>query len=146
MLQKRIPPLLAIAIIVILCAGAYSVSGVHVNKTHVNIHDRDIVITAERRGHILYGDAKGGGHLYGVNRPCKSEFPASWDAAEIIQTVRQIAANDNLSWQQQNNGYYVAEDEHKSIDVRVVLGPQQTKVITAYPVNVKRNPCPKNTP
>ena len=33
------------------------------------------LINVERQTHILYGDASGGGHLYGVGRPCKSEFP-----------------------------------------------------------------------
>lgn len=105
---------------------------------------RTIVLTPEREQHILYGDGRGGGHLHGVGKPCKSEFPPDWDAAQIIETSERIAANDNLDWEAQRNGYYVAESDQGHIRVRVVLGPQRQHIITAYPVNVERNPCPAN--
>lgn len=106
---------------------------------------RTIILTRERTSHILYGDHTGGGHRYGAGRPCKSEFPASWSDADIVRTVKKMAANDNLAWRQGRNGYYVSEQmQDDGINVRVVLGPQKRRVITAYPVNVERNPCPAN--
>lgn len=93
--------------------------------------------------HLLYGDGRGGGHMHGVGKACKSEFPVEWDAAEIVSHVKDVAANDNLNWKEQNNGYFVAEEMVENIRVRVVLNQNRTKIVTAYPTNVKRNPCPK---
>lgn len=100
-------------------------------------------LSVQTRQHILYGDASGGGHLHGMNAPCKSEFPADWDAHEIENTVVQIAANDNLPWKQQKNGYWVSESMQQGVRVRVVISADRNRIITAYPVNVKRNPCPE---
>lgn len=100
------------------------------------------IVTTQAVEHILYGNDRGGGHMYGQNKPCKSEFPASWDKEEIIRNVTKVAANDNLDWEQQDNGYYVAEDMVEGINVRVVLSQNKGRVITSYPTNVKRNPCP----
>lgn len=105
---------------------------------------RVVILTPEHAQHILYGDERGGGHLHGVSKPCKSEFPQDWDAEKITTTAERIAANDNLNWEAQHNGYYVAESNEGDVRVRVVLGPQRQHIITAYPVNVERNPCPAN--
>lgn len=101
----------------------------------------DIILTEKAKQHILYGDSKGGGHIYGANIPCKSEFPESWDSQKIIETVKRQAANDNLDWEKQSNGYYVSENTHENIKTRVVLGRNQEYIITAYPTNQPRNPC-----
>ena len=100
-------------------------------------------LTAEAEQHILYGDHRGGGHLHGTGVPCKSEFPADWDAYEVIDRVQAIAANDNLDWEKQDNGYYVAEQAVEGTRVRVVLNRDRSGVVTAYPTNVTRNPCPR---
>ena len=102
------------------------------------------LITDERRTHILYGDATGGGHLYGQNKPCKSEFPRHWDENTIIKEIEMIAANDNLNWEQQRNGYYVTQQKVGTVTVRVVKDRDNKDVITAYPTNTYRNPCPAN--
>ncbi len=101
-------------------------------------------ITSERRTHILYGDATGGGHKFGTGAPCKSEFPKHWDDKTIIKEIELIAANDNLNWEQQRNGYYVTEQKVGTVKVRVVKGRDNKNVITAYPTNTQRNPCPVN--
>lgn len=101
-------------------------------------------ISPQRRTHILFGDATGGGHLYGTGKPCKSEFPKHWYEQTIIKEVELIAANDNLNWERQNNGYYVTEQNIGSLNVRVVKGRDAEQVITAYPTNVPRNSCPSN--
>ncbi len=100
-------------------------------------------ISPAREKHILYGDATGGGHKFGTGAPCKSEFPASWNDTDIIDTVKTMAANDNIDWEQQDNGYYVAEQNASDgTRVRVVLDREGDDVITAYPVNTRRNACP----
>jgi len=106
--------------------------------------NRASAISPQRRTHILYGDATGGGHLFGTGKPCKSEFPKHWDEETIIKEVDLIAANDNLNWEQQRNGYYVTEQKVGTVNVRVVKGRKNEQVITAYPTNVPRNPCPAN--
>ncbi|MEM7680253.1 MAG: EndoU domain-containing protein [Pseudomonadota bacterium] len=103
---------------------------------------RDIILSEDRIQHILFGDATGGGHKFGTGKPCKSEFPQDWDTNKILDTTKRIAANDNLNWRQQDNGYFVVESMEGTLNVRVVLGPQKQRVITAYPINVERNACP----
>lgn len=100
------------------------------------------ILTEQAKIHILYGDATGGGHIYGTKRPCKSMFPEEWDADKIISSVELLAANDNLNWRQQKNGKYIAEDKIDGVNVRVVMGSERTKVITSYPLNAERTPCP----
>ena len=101
-------------------------------------------VSDARRTHILYGDATGGGHLYGTGSPCKSEFPKHWNEDTIIKEINLIASNDNLNWEQQRNGYYVTEQNVGTVKVRVVKGRKNKSVITAYPTNTGRNPCPAN--
>lgn len=104
--------------------------------------DMSVIISDARVQHILYGDGSGGGHKHGVGKPCKSEFPESWDDEKIITVTRRIASNDNLPWKRESNGYFVTEAFQDAVKVRVVKGPQKQRVITSYPVNVPRNPCP----
>lgn len=94
-----------------------------------------------RRYHILYGDESGGGHHHTANRPCKTEFPVSWDEDRIIETVKRLAANDNAPWRKEDNGYYVAEQMDGGVEVRVVLDEEGDDIITAYPTNLPRNEC-----
>ena len=99
-------------------------------------------LSAQRSQHILYGDQSGGGHLYGVSKPCKSEFPPDWSADDIIATVKTLAANDNVRWSQGHNGYYTSEQMAGGVRIKIVLDREGDDVITAYPVNRRRNPCP----
>lgn len=107
---------------------------------------RQILLSEERAQHILYGDETGGGHKYGVGAPCKSEFPPEWDDERILSITKMIAANDNLPWKRESNGYYVSNQLVGKYNVRVVLGPQKREIITSYPLNGPRNPCPAKRP
>ena len=98
-------------------------------------------ITKEAQAHILHGDKNGGGHLYGTGKPCKTEFPKDWDESEILGNIRKVAANDNLKWKKQKNGYYVATDKIDDVRVKVVLDKEKDGVVTAYPVSGKANAC-----
>ncbi len=105
----------------------------------------DPVLTQQRLRHITDGDHTGGGHLSGTGAPCKSEFPPHWTREKIAHDLPLIAANDNLRWQDstQGNGYQVAEAATADgLVVRIVVNPRSNEIITAYPVNVRRNPCP----
>ena len=135
--------LIAIVILVPALGAGYYYQG-QATRGYSGETPRVVILTPERAEHILYGDERGGGHLHGVGKPCKSEFPQDWDAEQITATAERIAANDNLDWEAQRNGYYVAESNQGDVRVRVVLGPQRQHIITAYPVNVERNPCPAN--
>lgn len=99
-------------------------------------------LDARHRQHLLYGDAHGGGHLHGTGSPCKSEFPAGWSADDIIGTVTAAAANDNLPWRHQANGYDVADTVEKGVKIRIVVNRPRGEIITAYPLDTPRNPCP----
>lgn len=100
-------------------------------------------LTAARLRHITTGDATGGGHLYGVRKPCKSEFPADWTTDKIARDIPVLAANDNLQWNPSRNGYVTTEvHSADGLRIRIVVDPSDNEIVTAYPVNVRRNPCP----
>lgn len=103
-------------------------------------------ISKEAEAHILHGDKNGGGHLYGTGKDCKSEFPKDWDESEILGNIKKVAANDNLNWKKQRNGYYVATDKIDDVKVKVVIDKEKDGVVTAYPVGGKMNACPKAKP
>lgn len=132
-------------ILILIWAGwfpfADDIKGMFTSKQHPQAGHK-ITLSTQAQKHILYGDERGGGHKHGIGRPCKSEFPEDWNNAKILNTVKMMAANDNTSWKEQNNGYYTSEQERDDVRVRVVLNRDKDAVITAYPVNVKRNPCP----
>lgn len=133
--------LLAI-ILILLFSGAFHLP----NLPLFHVDQKEIIISENRRAHILQGDSKGGGHAFGAGRPCKSEFPKEWSNDEIITHVQSIAANDNLDWEKQDNGYYTAIKTVENVRVRVVLNRDKDDVVTAYPLNTGRNPCPPRTP
>ena len=98
--------------------------------------ETDPVLDERGRAHILEG------HLAGAGVPCKSEFPADWDAGAIEANVERLAANDNAQWRREDNGYYVTEgDSEDGLKVRVVIDGQRQHIVTAYPLNVDRNAC-----
>lgn len=101
---------------------------------------QEITLSDQRKTHILYGDATGGGHLYGTSKPCASEFPAAWQSEDVVTRI-VTHANDNLDWQQQKNGNYVAEVQDGPLRIRIVINSARKEIVTAYPVNVPRNPC-----
>ncbi|MDB2682666.1 EndoU domain-containing protein [Alphaproteobacteria bacterium] len=106
----------------------------------VNVSD---YIDPNRANYILHGDRHdGGGHSYGTGKPCKSEFPANWDDEKILEEIALIAANDNLPWVKEGNGYHVVEHVTDGVRIRVVNNRERGSVVTAYPKNTPRNPCP----
>ena len=105
--------------------------------------DEDSIYLSEQRiQHILYGDETGGGHKHGQNKPCKSEFPANWTDEKIISTINKIASDETTKWKEQDNGNFVANAREQNLKIRIVLNEDKSQIITAYPLNVPRNPCP----
>lgn len=96
----------------------------------------EITLPDESRLHIIEN------HRHGSGKACKSEFPVGWKDEKIFQTLKTLAANDNIPWQQEDNGYYVGEQDIDGLKVRVVLNREENIIVTGYPVNVERNPCP----
>lgn len=133
------------AILLVVTLIALGIAGVNISQERTQ-GSTSSQISEQRKTHILHGDRTGGGHLYGTNKPCKSEFPRSWDEEEIINEINLIAANDNLNWERKDNGYFVTEQKVGSVKIRVVKGRDAKSVITAYPLNTGRNPCPARTP
>ncbi|PZQ45569.1 MAG: RhsD protein [Micavibrio aeruginosavorus] len=132
--------LLAIVLILFLTGGLH-LPDWDIFQEDKNSSANAITISDNGIEHILHGDETGGGHKFGTGKPCKSEFPKEWNNKEIIKTVEKIAANDNLKWRKQKNGYYTAEETVEGVRIRVVLNRKRDDVVTAYPVNTKRNPC-----
>ena len=140
-MTRKTFPLLALVVTIILSTAALLDQQSHPLTGHQT--GDDPALTRQSEIHILYGDERGGGHLHGTGKPCKSEFPPEWDKQDIIDNVSAIAANDNLNWEEQSNGYHVTEQMVGDIKVRVVLNHDRTRIVTAYPTNVQRNACPR---
>ncbi|MBK6897571.1 MAG: EndoU domain-containing protein [Alphaproteobacteria bacterium] len=107
-------------------------------------NEDSIRLSEKRIKHILYGDESGGGHKHGQNKPCKSEFPENWSDEKIISTINKIASDETTKWKQQDNGNFVANAREENLKIRIVLNEDKSQIITAYPLNVPRNPCPLN--
>ena len=91
-----------------------------------------------RRNHILYGDHEtlgrpAGGHLHGVGRPGKSEFPASWGEKEIIDAIRDVARNPDRPPDLRDNGMWFAEGTRNGVVIAVWVASDGS-VDGGYPV------------
>ncbi len=148
-MKKR---LLWIALAVCLASGGWVVKGLfdyypqaiqtaQAEPTTAQDEDFRIVpekltLPAQRQEHLLAS------HKHGAGEACKSEFPATWDDAKIIDTAKSLAANDNAQWKTEQNGYVTSENTVEGLTIRVVVNPEKNEIVTAYPLNVTRNPCP----
>ena len=97
-----------------------------------------IVLTPQRRIHILDGDATGGGHGVGRGIPGKSEFLLPDNA--VIDDVVSIATDPPLNWVMQPNGNIRIEGYRFPHNITVILEGDGMTVVTAFPTNVPRNP------
>lgn len=143
-MKRRQFTTLVIALLLAVTAATFGQFEQHTKpgaQSQINSKSVEVKLSEKRIRHILYGDGTGGGHRHGANKPCKSEFPASWSDQKIIETVKKIAANDNTNWTMQDNGYLVSDTRIENLKIRVVLDPEEPEIITAYPTNVRRNPC-----
>jgi hypothetical protein len=104
-----------------------------------------IRVTPERTTHILDGDETGGGgHRHGVGKPGKTEFPASWDDAKIINTAVNVARGpDRPPVRQDWNDTWLCTGTREGVDVSVVV-MRSGEILTSWPEEggpgVVRNP------
>jgi hypothetical protein len=101
-----------------------------------------------RTGHILFGDATGGGHKFGISRLFngKTKFPATWSSEKIMTAVSDIASDPNLHWKQQTGisgslftksgkpARFVVEGVRSGTNIKVVIEPAGQGIITAHPL------------
>lgn len=96
------------------------------------------------RMHILYGDElnpTSGGHLHGVNRPNKTEFPPDWDEDKIAREVTDVARRPDTATEQYGGTWRVTGVRH-GVAIRVYVRPNGT-IKTGFPLDgpgVKKNP------
>ena len=102
----------------------------------------DVVISDDRRKHILNGDANGsgGGHGPGRNRPNKTEFPPDWSDDRVIDAIRDVANDPASSRETEPDGRIKATGSRDGVDIRGIVEADKRTVVTGYPTNLPRNP------
>jgi hypothetical protein len=96
------------------------------------------------RMHILFGDElnpASGGHLHGVDRPNKTEFPPGWDEDMIAREVTDVARHPDTATEQ-FGGTWRATGVRHGVAIRVYVRPNGT-IKTGFPLDgpgVKKNP------
>jgi hypothetical protein len=101
-------------------------------------------VSPERATHILDGDATGGGHRHGTGKPGKTEFPASWNDGEVIDTVLDVARRpDSTPGHQEWNDRWVARGTRDDVEIVAVI-QRDGRIWSAWPlpggVGVVKNP------
>jgi hypothetical protein len=101
-------------------------------------------VTPERQTHILDGDSTGGGHRHGTGKPGKTEFPATWGDAKVIDTLLDVARRpDQTPEHQEWNGRWVARGTRDDVEVVAVIAPDG-RIWSAWPLpggaGVVKNP------
>lgn len=99
-----------------------------------------VVVSDDRRKHILDGDATGGGHRPGQNVPGKSEFPPGWSDDHIVDTIKDVANDPTSSRTPGRRGRIVVNGSRDGIDIEVIVEADKTTVVSGYPTNKPRNP------
>ncbi|WP_250527496.1 hemagglutinin repeat-containing protein, partial [Caballeronia sp. GAWG2-1] len=92
--------------------------------------------------HVLYGDGPtSGGHLSGVGKPGKSEFPPSWSPQDVTNAISDIATDPKTQWSKpSSNGYVTGTGTVDGVDIKVVVDPSRGRIVTGYPTNLPKNP------
>lgn len=103
-----------------------------------------IRIPPERITHILDGDSTGGGHRHGTGRPGKTEFPASWEDAKIVDAIVDVARRpDQKPEHQQWNDRWVARGTRDDVGIVAVLA-RDGRIWASWPTpdspGVTKNP------
>lgn len=99
--------------------------------------------SAQRRTHILDGDATGGGHRW-PGLPGKTPFPKDWSDNEIMHNISDIATDPAARWtgggpkgsvltRKGNPARFSVFGERGGVCVKVVVEPAGEGIITAHP-------------
>ena len=103
------------------------------------------IIDSDKAVHILTGDGPGkGGHQW-PGQAGKSPFPQSWSADDILGYVSDVATDPNSIVTSAGGGRTAVTGIRNGIEIRVIIErPNHPlhpgRVVTAYPINVPRNP------
>lgn len=95
--------------------------------------------SAQRRTHILDGDATGGGHLW-PGLPGKTPFPKDWSAGRVMHEISDVAT-DPAAWANVTNQGQraVVYGTRGVVDIKVVVNRGTGDIITGHPTNLPRN-------
>jgi len=99
-----------------------------------------VVVSDDRRRHILDGDVRGGGHRPGQNVPGKSEFPPDWSDDRIVDAIKSVANDPASSRDPGRYGRIVVNGSRDGVDIEVIVEGDKTTVVSGYPTNRPRNP------
>jgi hypothetical protein len=91
-----------------------------------------IRLTPDRLAHITDGDASGGGHLAGTERPGKAEFPAHWDDDQVGRAVSEVARFPQRA-AQQPHGRWLVEGAFDGVRIHAAVNPDG-RIWSAWPV------------
>lgn len=98
-------------------------------------------IDEKAEGHILDGDATGGGHRSGTGKPGKSEFPSNWSDDKVKGEITDVAHDPNTQWSKPDNrGYVSGSGTRGGVDIKVVVDTNNNRIVTGYPTNLPKNP------
>lgn len=102
---------------------------------------RSVVVSDDRRKHILDGNDKGtgGGHGPGRNRPNKTEFPSEWSNDQVIDAIKDVANDPGSSRRVQPNDRIAVMGTREGVGIEVIIEPDKTTIVTGYPTNLPRN-------
>jgi filamentous hemagglutinin len=106
-------------------------------------NDNNSLLDPKAENHVLYGDGPtSGGHLAGVGKPGKSEFPVTWGPQDITNAISDIATDPKTQWSSPDprNGYVTGTGTVNGVDIKVVYDPNKGRIVTGYPTNLPRNP------
>jgi hypothetical protein len=107
-------------------------------------HNRPHPISWSDRIHICYGDEDDetkGGHLAGIGRPGKTEFPPDWDEEAVVEALVAVATRPEVAYLQ-SSGKWVVRGLHEGVTVDAVVRPDGS-IEAGWPVSgpgVRRNP------
>ena len=104
----------------------------------------DQTLSWSDRRHIVYGDEDdltSGGHLHGLNRPNKTEFPPDWDEEKIAREVTDVAAKPQRAMALPD-GKWLVVGVRDGVTVNLYVYPDG-RIAAGFPVSgpgVKKNP------
>lgn len=96
--------------------------------------------------HILFGDATGGGHKFGISRLFngKNKFPRNWSDQKILHAISEVATDPKSRWIQQTGrpgALYTKGGTHVKFKVEGIFDGVKIRaivkgsdIITAFPI------------